>query len=78
MDNPEKLATLSIQDTGQINVRENRRDNPEKLATLSIQDTGQINVKTMFGSSLPSVVCRKAHVLWPFCICLRVMLLLIV
>ena len=26
-DNPEKLATLGTQDTGQINVRENRRGN---------------------------------------------------
>jgi hypothetical protein len=36
-DNPEKLATLGTQDTGQINVREYRRgnekDNPEKLVT---------------------------------------------
>jgi hypothetical protein len=29
MDNPETLATLGTQDTGQINVRENRRDNQE-------------------------------------------------
>ena len=29
MDNLEKLATLGTQDTGQINVRENRRDNQE-------------------------------------------------
>ena len=38
MGNPEKLATLGTQVTGQINVREYRRgnakkDNPEKLAT---------------------------------------------
>ena len=37
-DNPEKLATLGTQDTGQKNVREYRwgnkkKDNPEKLAT---------------------------------------------
>ena len=36
-DNPEKLATLGTQDTGQIHVREygrdNKKDNPEKLAT---------------------------------------------
>ena len=40
MNNPEKLATYSTQDTGQINVREHRRgnqneqsmNNPEKLA----------------------------------------------
>ena len=36
-DNPEKLATLGTQDTGQIDVREYRgtikKDNPEKLAT---------------------------------------------
>ena len=29
MDNPETLATLDTQDTGQINVRENWRDNQE-------------------------------------------------
>ena len=29
MDNPETLATLGTQDTGQINVRENRRGNQE-------------------------------------------------
>ena len=29
MDNPETLATLGTQDTGQINARENRRDNQE-------------------------------------------------
>ena len=29
MDNPETLSTLSTQDTGQINVRENRGDNHE-------------------------------------------------
>ena len=29
MDNPETLAMLDTQDTGQINVRENRRDNQE-------------------------------------------------
>ena len=36
-DNPEKLATLGTQDTGQIDIREYRgtikKDNPEKLAT---------------------------------------------
>ena len=47
-DNPEKLATQGIQDTGQINLREYRRgnikkDNPE--TTLGGQDTGQINVR---------------------------------
>ena len=29
MDNAETLATLSTQDTGQINTRENRMDNEE-------------------------------------------------
>ena len=29
MDNPETLATLGTQDTGQINVRENRSGNQE-------------------------------------------------
>ena len=46
MDNPETLSTLSTQDIGQINIRENRQsrmDNPEVLST-STQDTGQINV----------------------------------
>jgi hypothetical protein len=45
MDNPETLAALSTQDTGQINVGENRMDNPETLSTLSTQDTRQINVR---------------------------------
>ena len=48
MDNLETQATLGTQDTGRINVRENRRgqsriDNPETQATLGTQDTGQIN-----------------------------------
>jgi hypothetical protein len=52
MDNPETLATLGTQDTGQINVRENPRgnqekDNPETLAILGTQDTGQINVSVL-------------------------------
>ena len=29
MDNPEGLSTRSTQDTGQINVRENRMDNQQ-------------------------------------------------
>ena len=50
MDNPETLTTLGTQDTGQINVRENRKgqqrmDNPEILTSLGTQDTGQINVR---------------------------------
>jgi len=50
MDNPEKLATLGTQDTGQVNVRGNpkgqpRMKNPEKLALLGTQDTGQINFR---------------------------------
>ena len=48
-DNPEKLATLGTQDTGQINVREYRRgkkkNNPEKLAIQGTQETGQINIR---------------------------------
>ena len=56
MDNPETLSTLSTQDTGQINVRENRggqslMDNPETLSTLSTQDTGQINVRENRGGN---------------------------
>ena len=50
MDNPETQTTLGTQDTGRINVRENRRgqsrmDNPETQTTLGTQDTGRINVK---------------------------------
>ena len=49
MDNPEKLATLGTQDTGQTVVNKpqrkpkgkSRMDNPEKLSTLGTQDTGQ-------------------------------------
>jgi hypothetical protein len=49
-DNPEKLATLGTQDTGQINVSEYRRGNEkgksrEKPATFGTQDTGQINFR---------------------------------
>ena len=44
MDNPDTLATLGSEGTGQINVIENRMDNPDTLATLSTQGTGQINV----------------------------------
>ena len=42
MDNAETLATLSTQDTGQINVRENRMDNPYAVSTLIAEDTGQV------------------------------------
>ena len=56
MNNPETLSTLSTQDTGQINVRENRggqsfMENPEVLLTLSTQDTGQINVRENRGGN---------------------------
>jgi hypothetical protein len=37
-DNPEKLATLGTQDTGQINVREDRRGNKKRQST----ETGNI------------------------------------
>ena len=45
MNNPEKLATYSTQDTGQHKTLENtegeiKMNNPEKLATYSTQDTG--------------------------------------
>ena len=50
MDNLETLATLGTQDTGQINVREDRRSNQEltierNWPTLGTQDTGQTNVR---------------------------------
>ena len=38
MNNPEKLATYSTQDTGQINVRENRRGNQNEQS----RETGDI------------------------------------
>ena len=38
MDNLEKLATLGTQDTGQINVRENRRE----IRNGQSRDTGNI------------------------------------
>ena len=38
MNNPEKLATYSTQDTGQINVREHRRENQEEQS----KETGNI------------------------------------
>jgi hypothetical protein len=39
MDNPDTLATLGSEGTGQINVIENRMDNPKTLATIGTQDT---------------------------------------
>ena len=43
MNNPEKLATYSTQDTGQINVREHRRENQnvQSKETGNIQYTRQ-------------------------------------
>ena len=38
MNNPEKLATYSTQDTGQINVREHRRENQN----VQSKETGNI------------------------------------
>ena len=38
-DNPEKLATLGTQDTGQINVREYRRDNKKGQSRDNIGST---------------------------------------
>jgi hypothetical protein len=43
MDNPDTLATLGTQGTGQINVIEYRRANPEKLATWGTQDEDKQN-----------------------------------
>jgi hypothetical protein len=55
MDNPEILATLGKQDTGQRQTKQetqhrklkgqSRMDNPEKLTTLGTQDTGQRQTK---------------------------------
>jgi hypothetical protein len=46
-DNPEKLATLGTQDTGQKNVREYRRGNEKEQSreTGNIGYTRQINVR---------------------------------
>ena len=48
MDNPETQATLGTQDTGQLNVRQNRRGNQEWTIQRNrqhwAQDTEQINV----------------------------------
>jgi hypothetical protein len=38
MDNPETLAAVSTQDTGQINARENRLDNQEWKIQSHCQD----------------------------------------
>jgi hypothetical protein len=65
MDNPEVLSTLSTQDTGQINVRENeglsRAENPEKLSTLSTQDRGQINVRENRGDNQEWTIHRHCQ-----------------
>ena len=69
MDNPEGLSTLSTQDTGQINVRENRgrkprgaiKDNPETLSPLSTQDTGQINVRENPGGNQEWTIQRDCQ-----------------
>ena len=41
MDNPEVLSTLSTQDTGQINIRENRMGikNGQSRGTVNIEST---------------------------------------
>jgi hypothetical protein len=65
MDNPEVLSTLSTQDTGQINVRENeglsRAENPEKLSTLSTQDRGQINARENRGDNQEWTIHRHCQ-----------------
>ena len=50
MDNPETRVTLGTQQTGQSNIRENRRgqsrmDNPETLVALGTQQTGRRQTK---------------------------------
>ena len=48
MDNPETLATLDTQDTGQRQIKQGaikNGNNPETLATLDTQDTGQRQTK---------------------------------
>ena len=54
MNNPETLATLDTQDTGQINIWETegtiKNVQPDTLATLDTQDTGQINVRETEGA----------------------------
>ena len=64
MDNPETLSTLSTQDIGQINIRENRgsrMDNPETLTALTTQDTGQINVKENRGDDQEWTIQRDCQ-----------------
>ena len=66
MDNPEALSTLSTQDIGQINIRENRggqlrMDNLETLATLSTPYTGQINVKENRGDNQEWTIQRHCQ-----------------
>jgi len=50
MNNPETLGTLSTQDTGQINVRDNQRqsrmDNPEIQAQFGTRKRMKTNRKT--------------------------------
>jgi hypothetical protein len=53
MDNPEKLATKSTEDEEQ----QNKATEEIPLFYISAK-------KTMFGSSLPPVVCRRDHVLF--------------
>ena len=66
MDNPEALSTLSTQDIGQINIRENRVDNQEwimqrHLSTLNTQDRGQINVRENRGDNQEWTIQRHCQ-----------------
>jgi hypothetical protein len=72
MDNPEKLTTLDTPDTGQINVRENRRGNQEWTVQRNwqhwvhkTQRRRQTNIKTQYVLGTTNV-CIFYHllVLW--------------
>ena len=65
MDNPEALSTLSTQDTGQINIRENRKGNQEwtiqRHSTLSTEVTWERNARENRGDNQEWTIQRHCQ-----------------